>query len=530
MTLYDHNENGLGRIEVRTLPLPPHIIGESAAYLYSGKVLVTCRLKDDTADPNFIRLAVMEDDGTGFHEIFHGTIPPKKGNGIRYMPFPDNQKIHLGSYILECTPDIDTCRSASLIPVEYPWDLETNPAYFLIWSEIIVSQDNEHVCWTTLGGPGGCIVGVGKLKREENKYTIGNPQVVSSSERYAPDPDHEGCLIPLPIRGGEVKQFVNGGSAISLVGSGRTGSSDSVVQDLSSERLTRITNSPSYEETTIFSPDEKLGIVMTSCGSRANTDIFGLLPRPFAAAAMGITMNLYLYTVTGVREFREGNIGPMLIDIGRSSGDPDYRGVLLNDPEEKWVYHSPMSWHPSGKKAMWPERVKSCLPDDGNGRFRVRIAELLDYVPGPAIPAAPVPDTISYALPEPDANAGQEEKQGKIAGKHSGFVKFIEEEIQGTRKSRMRTEYCNYSDDGRSFLNGSEETVSGFMDCSAVYKADLELTGEQQGEMKLRITFTDDGKPMTSLISRKIGEDGRPESYGYARFDGKEVKVEDMPD
>jgi hypothetical protein len=43
-------------------------------------------------------------------------------------------------------------------------------------------------------------------------------------------------------------------------------------------------------------------------------------------------MFLYMYAVAGVRQFRAGNIGPVLIDIERSRHEEGYQGVLLHDP------------------------------------------------------------------------------------------------------------------------------------------------------------------------------------------------------
>lgn len=82
--------NGLGRIEVTTIPMPDSVTVLTAAYTYSGSVLVTCRRKEDPDEADYYTLAVMNDDGTGFHVIFSGQIPQKKGaNGIRFMPFAD---------------------------------------------------------------------------------------------------------------------------------------------------------------------------------------------------------------------------------------------------------------------------------------------------------------------------------------------------------------------------------------------------------------------------------------------------------
>jgi len=49
-----------------------------------------------------------------------------------------------------------------------------------------------------------------------------------------------------------------------LAGSGSSGLAKSVFQDLKSAKIYPITQFSGYEETTIISPDGKLGIVMTT--------------------------------------------------------------------------------------------------------------------------------------------------------------------------------------------------------------------------------------------------------------------------
>jgi hypothetical protein len=77
-----------------------------------------------------------------------------------------------------------------------------------------------------------------------------------------------------------VRQFVRGGTAISLVGTKDGNLVDSVVQDLEPNATTQITFTPGYDETTIFSPDERLGLTMTLRFSpRTDPAVFGWLPR-----------------------------------------------------------------------------------------------------------------------------------------------------------------------------------------------------------------------------------------------------------
>ena len=521
MQMYDNN---LGRIEIRTLVLPVYVRRASATYTFSGKVLVDYHREDDPEEKDYIHIAVMNDDGTEFRDIYEGVIRiHQRANGIRFMPYQDNTKVLLGDYVLECSPDIDHCEKSELVPVVYPWNIKQDERVFKHWSEIIIAPDNGHICWTLLRTGGGAAVLYGNLVREENRYSIEKVQIIHTIKGFKKDPDQEGVLVPQIMHGGEVKQFVRGGKAISAVGAKNSVLVDSVIQDLTSEDTIQITKTPCYDETTILSPDEKLGIVMsTRFSPKTNFAILGLMPRPHGnLAAQNMIMTAYLYGVTAVRAYRKGNIGPVLIDIEKSVNEPGYQGVQLSDTEERWVYYSPMSWHPSGKKAMWPEGLR------GTAEKRIRIVELPDYKPQEAVPAQQSPQSIPYAETDedklwllPDQNI-----EGKIAGKHSGYINYSK------TNTFARSEYVEMSDDGLSFYNGYEaswNTAAG----ESVYEADLIMTGRRTGQMKLRLTFSPisfDGSSLPELLLEDA-EDGKPKSYGYANYNGTQINVEDLAD
>jgi len=533
-----HDPGGLGRVEVTTIPMPDYVEDAHATYTYSGKVLVSFFRADDPPEKDYFYLAVVNDDGSEFRTIFSGVIHQhKKANGIRYMPFADNKRALLGDYVLECEPDIDTCQRTTLVPVKYPWLLHLDPRTFRHWSEIIIAPDNKHIAWTILRTDIGAAVGLGTLRRKRNAYVIENPQIISSMEGFKKDKANPGYLLPQPVLGGEVKQFVKGGRAISMVGGKDGYVADSVVQDLASGEVTQITRTPGYDETTIFSPDECLGIVMSARGSpKTDPAILGWMPRPHGRyVSQGLTMGLYMYAVAGVRSFRQGNVGPVLIDIERSMNEPGYRGVLLNDPEEKWVYVSPMSWHPGGKKAMWLEMIRGSGEGEGRRQIRVRKVTLHDVQPQPTVPVQRTPDDIPYGRKglqgalslwlAPDiANV-----EGKIAGQHSGYIEY---QRQGRKPLQAfmgsaASQYVNYTDDGKTFFNGSERASFSPMR-ESVYEADLEMTGAQQGEIKLRMTFSKVSFEQPPKLLFEIAEDGKPKSHGYVTYNGVTLRVEDL--
>jgi len=85
--------------------------------------------------------------------------------------------------------------------------------------------------------------------------------------------------------------------------------------------------------------------------------------------------------------------------------------------------------------------------------------------------------------------------------------------------------YVDYSDDGCSVYNGVER-AGGSMAAGAVYEADLELTGEQSGEMRLRATWS--GVREGTRLLFDADADGQLRSHGFARFGDTVARVDDL--
>src|SRR5699024_11373960 len=120
--------------------------------------------------------------------------------GIRHMMFRDSRRVLLGDYVLECSPDLDSCTSAVLVDVDYPWQLEDNPLVSHHWSEVILAPDDEHIAWTILRTDMGADAALGRLRRTSDRYIIEDPQLISTTEDLLPDPDEPGYLRPQPMR------------------------------------------------------------------------------------------------------------------------------------------------------------------------------------------------------------------------------------------------------------------------------------------------------------------------------------------
>lgn len=510
--------SSIGRYQVSTIPLEKDVVPVSATYTPSGKVLLSYRTPDET-DRRKISLAVMDDDGGDMRTIFSRALPVReKDNGIRYMVFDDNRRIFLGDFIIECAPSIDACDKATLLPVQYPREVASGDHVSHRWSEIIVAPDNRHVAWTTLLSNYSALVFTGELRREGAAYKIVKPRIVSTLDPFGKDPDHADGVIPRPVRGGEVKQFVHGGTALSLVGAVARDTPDSVVQDLATGGVEAITDTPGYTETTIFSPDERLGMTMTTRFS-APTDpaILGLMPRPYPASLnMGLSMFAYTYAVTGVREGRSGNIGPALIDIRASMSEDGYLGIDLGTDND-WVFRSPMSWHPGGTRALWMEGRR------GGDARRIRVVRLLDYRPGPTVAATSPPDAMPYASTDlsvvPAYAAKADDIAVKVYGRKSGYISYHRS------GGRIEKTYADFSDDGEQVYSG-RETMRMNPGGNSTYTANVRLSGTKSGVMDLKVTFGPlRGDPAAALIFAPDAA-GVPLTHGYVEYDGRRLEAD----
>lgn len=509
-----------GRYDIRSVPVPEDIIVTSATYIPSGSVLVEY-VDNENSDSRQINLATIGDDGAGFRPFFSARLPERPlDNGIRQMAFPDNRRIFLGDFVIECSSSLETCDDAALLPVEYPAEVSSGDHISHRWSEIIIGPDNRHIAWTTLLADYSAVVFTGDLVREGAGYTIRDTHIISNIDLVKPDPAHKDGVLPVQVRGGEVKQFVAGGEAISVAGMTGHDLPDSVVLHLSDATMEPITSTPGYTETTIFSPDERLGVVMSTRFSQ-NSDpaVLGLLPRPYPdSLKINLNMLAYTYAVTGVRRQRGGNIGPVLIDVEKSKSDPDYLGTNLNsDPE--WVYSSPMSWHPGGTKAMWMEGRRE------GGSRRIQIVELADYTPRTPVPSRPWPAQLAESSADlsiiPSLANRDADLTLRVYGKVSGHLDY-------RRKGYfIEKTYAGFSDDGKHVYKGFER-MEADPRANSTYTAAIDLTGEIAGAMHLTMTFGSLGGKLPARIDFSNDESGNPTSRGYASYGGKRLDVADL--
>ena len=507
----DSKNNEDIKTHLSNIPLPEDIIIDDGHYMFDGNIFI-CYKRSTT---NFTYFGVISDDGKNFKELYgEEFIVSPLANGIRLIPFRDGKRIYLGDFVFECndtTKTISSCEKGVLIPVNYPKEVVNNNYTYKTWSEMVVAPDNIHVAWTSLNMACGAVDFLGKFKRTENSYEIEESKIISTINFVEPDPTDESILITKIPRGGEIKQFIEGGNALTLVGTQPDEFVKSVYQSLKTEEVYTYSHEPGYDETSILSPDEKLGITMsTRFSPKTNMAIFGLMPRPHCSLVLSkIVESVYTYAVTNVRKTRKGNVGPVLFVKEKSINDPNYHGIDLHDTEEKFVFCSPISWHPSNLKAIWPEVEK------GTSNRRLRKLEISNYTPSAYPKIENTTDNVPYALDmsEMDNIHFDKKTNGTIKGKKSGEIIYYNSGFTQIHQT-VKITYVNYSDDGKKFYNGEEEFI-GDRTSKNIYKSNVILSGSESGQNNFTITFN----TKSDLI--------KEETEGYATYGGKTIKAED---
>ena len=246
----------------------------------------------------------------------------------------------------------------------------------------------------------------------------------------------------------------------------------------------------------------------TRFSPKTSSEILGFLPRPLASYTVGkMNRYAYMYGVAKVRTERDGNIGPALINITESIKNSSYLGYDLHDDEE-WVFSSPLSWHPNSKKAMFNEVNKKTKEK------RIRIVHLDNYKPSKILENKKTPDNISYAKKLEDL---YQPLKSTINGYFKGKEGIL---IFNKTETTCRTEYVNYSEDGKTFYNGYEESEYLQNQYIGRLTSNVVMKGEETGKMELTIYMDYNG----NIIYE---ENGKTISYGYAEYKGKKLTIED---
>ena len=500
-------------IAVHHLPVPAGYSGESEPdWLPDGKHLVVVAASPDLSAP---QLAVTGIDGSRPKCISCGLdtgVVPGAPDGAAFgkpLPFPDGKRImvRLGlrpggggsatqnfTYgVLTCSPSLVNCKTRTLAPIIMPGggiDQGTQNR------EGRLSPDGRWFGWTefTLQGTA---MSIGLLKKNGGQYDLENVRILNPYGSLGTDSAAWRAQAPYF----ELKNFTSDGKSVLYSATYDADNFDTWRVDLRTGKRTRITRGIDWEEDVSTSPDGGSYLQFSSRGFD-RMPIFALMPRPNF-------IDFALFSWVGRYELNEVNrkclLEPWLMDSGGERGT--YFGQPVDPkPGNGWDNRTLGQWSPDGTRLLvWQARGN----DDGTPEqpgARLVIADLParkalkkklnDHTPVPGW--APARGEHTGYL----ANTGTFTVNGAKSG--TAIVSMTGSAFAGS----WSVTYDDYSDDGKSFLNGTESTSQTSILSGIQWTASLTLTGQHSGYLNANLTIAKgengSGGQVSGTVSQRL--------------------------
>ncbi|KAH8884946.1 saponin hydrolase precursor [Thozetella sp. PMI_491] len=299
--------------------------------------------------------------------------------------------------------------------------------------------------------------------------------------------DGDRLIINPPGRSpGEARGFNGDGSEITYIGASvESGNVDVFAVHLITGAVRRLTSHPEYCDPVAFSPDNKWMAIMDTRGSGRQMFIAGMRGIPPLVDMVSVLVPSSTRN-NGLRRFFQ----PYLLDFYGDRDDVGYYGQKINggldgvpgsgsldDPE--WNGMADPRWSPDSTQVVyWQTHTISpaCggsnpLPcynstEPGSRDYRMYVATFTSRTPACPRHVEEHPDTIPWGIPYvpgmslPSSSrlaAGVYTLEGKASGSALVNITWLPAPQVGT----VSVEYTNFSDDGLSFLDGSESVTAG---------------------------------------------------------------------
>jgi hypothetical protein len=448
-----------------------------------------CLTCDDLASPDLdLRQPAMTPDGRGF--------AVRSGNDVQRHS------------IVECTPSVLKCESAELVPVILP--LGAVP--LLRNARLEVAPDGKHALFSHVRASGVIVPILGQLVREPDRYTVTKARALAGFRPTLRGPKNS--LKLAEGNWGEAKGFTDGGKSLLYYTTIDSLNFDSVKLDLATGEITRLTSDPEYDEDVdVFEGRRGRGkrahrvrarVAQASFRNHERLRIFSLVPRPPVVDAALRGPIALLRNQAGRRFF-----DMWVLPVGQAARDSKIAKQIKtkNKPDDRnFNSRGQNRWNGDGTEFVFTEEDANAL-----GTARLMLAKFRGRKPARPIRMVPTPKP-TWAPPVSTVLSPDEHRTGTMRGAESGRAEIVFDlKLAPPGAVDIEVEYVGYSDDGCSFLNGTETaTVDGF---SWTWTADLKVTGCHRG----RLTADTAG---TALIPATTATGTAVAKYDGARAEG----------
>lgn len=430
-------------------------------------------------------------------------------------PFPDGKRVFIDEdlqpptskmAVLQCTPSIVDCDSATIEPVDFssaepvllpPGGAVQTPQETLVGGayHAKLSQDGNYIGFSELRSDAIEAMVVARLVPDGSTYAVADPRVInppaptSSSD---PNPEHWSESSGLF----EFKTFTDGGADATYVEVGGTALMAPQVWsvNLATGQRTRLTADADWNEDNGVSPNGKLLSVYSQQTMNYVDWVGGMMPvedfidgpaSTFASAAFG------------------GNAECMgTMWLMPSSGDDDARlaGEPLVDYRYPHVhvvrsYTGSSQWSPNGTMVA----LDTVDDTTGNAPPYLLVAHLNEVKPTRPLPA--VSSEPGSWAPSPSDYHGAIAHDGTVVlhGARGGTVTVDYDGTPGAFAGSWSETYDRYSTDGRDFVTGTV-TITGTA-LAGHYTSHLVMTGADTGSDNANLTISTEGTQGSAVDS-----------------------------
>jgi hypothetical protein len=467
------------------VPLPPNVVTPSATGIgqnqaFDGKLTpdfahVVVKVKD-ASDRD--QMGVMNLDGSGFTCVTCGTYT----RATALEAFPDGVRALVNTSagsgggigdiqlaVLECAPSLWDCQTKTSLPVRFPI-ANINAGAQNRGAQL--HPDGVHLKWNEVRVTEGEIMTLGRLERQATQYAV-VPLVVLN-------PGYDLGTREGWIAGGryyELGEWIDGGRGIKYGTTTTAGNYDIWEVDLATGARRQITQDVDYNELYDLSPDGET-IAYSSPRGLDRMKVFSQLVRP---AFLEVVSFPQLGRVGLWNNRRCMNERWLMDRAGQRGG---YAGQPIVT-EDNWVIRG-WSWFPDGTRALVAEERLPNEPEPSAGYDRARLRVLRFPARAPTTPLSTVSLAdvdLSWAVPygQYTSLATQQIAGQVVPGAHSGTATITYSGNFAVGFASVT--YDAYSDDGLSFVNGTETVDTPLNLSNSNWLADLTISGVKNGHL-----------------------------------------------
>jgi hypothetical protein len=432
------------------------------------------------------RVEVMSvaEDGTDLRCLSCAAVRDGDAALLKALPFPDGERIavRVGEQspvqpadhaVIECTPSVADCRSASLVPLAPP--AVGDDAVVQDQRELRIAPDGRTVGLSQVrrrpDGDNALVAVVGSLRRTDDAraYEITEARVVSSL--------------------GELKNFTPDGRAVLVAAfttlPDRAANPDIVRIDLATGDQENVTVVGDYDEDISLSPDQDWYVVASGRGSGLFETVSQVRRPNFLGPGLE-PLTAYLFT-----HHRRELLEPWLVRAGAEQNGQQGQRLNPDSAHDGYDARTLVTWHPSGDRILfWEAQGDPAARPTGD--TRIVVARLTDRRAVPPVPASPSPSPeprwappLAGYIPPPFP------AQHSRAGEASGTATVTEGPGPAPGQRTIEVRYDQFSDDGEWIIDGTESaTYDDGLLGGTTYTADLTLSGDHHGFLRADATIS----------------------------------------